>query len=131
MRSPRYPNKLPIPGLVVLVASQFAVAADEFGRMPVAQNSKGRDHNKRAGSLWIAGGGFKGGYIYGETDPVGYTVARDRFSVPDMFATVFHQLGLDHRRLRYQHAGRYESSTDDVVTGARIHSELVDTPLMV
>tara|TARA_B100000029_G_scaffold332770_1_gene324944 strand:- start:503 stop:649 length:147 start_codon:yes stop_codon:yes gene_type:complete len=48
-----------------------------------------------------------------------------------MFATVFHQLGFDDRRLLYQHAGRYESSADDVVTGARIYPELVDTLLMV
>ena len=72
MRSSRYLNKLPIP---VLVASQFAVAAGESGRMPLAQNSKGRDYNKRVGSLRIAGGGFKGGYIHGETDPLGYTVS--------------------------------------------------------
>ena len=99
--------------------------------MPVAQNGNGRDHNKRAGSLWLAGGGFKGGYVHGETDDGGVEVVSDRFSVPDLLATTLHQLGIDHSRLTYRHAGRDESATDDVVTGARIHPEIIQTPLHV
>jgi hypothetical protein len=110
-----------------LLDSTIVLWAGEFGRMPVSQGGTGRDHNKRAGSLWLAGGGFKGGYVHGSTDDVGYTVVEKRFSVPDLFATMLHQLGLDHRRLTYPHAGRDESATDDVVTNAHVHPEIVDS----
>ena len=108
-----------------LLDSTIVLWAGEFGRLPVSQNATGRDHNKHAGSLWIAGGGFKGGCVHGETDDFGYAVTKDRFSVPDLFATLLHQLGIDHERLTYRHAGREESVTDGPVTGARVHREVV------
>jgi hypothetical protein len=114
-----------------LLDSTIVIWSGEFGRMPVAQNAGGRDHNKRAGCMLLAGGGFKRGFTYGETDDVGYTAVQNPFSVPDMFATVLHQLGIDHRRLVYKHAGRYESATDDVVTGANVHSQIIETPLRI
>jgi hypothetical protein len=112
-----------------LLDSTIVVWAGEFGRMPVAQNGTGRDHNKHAGSFFLAGGGFKGGITHGTTDDVGYTVVEDPVTVPDMFACILHQLGLDHTRLQYFHSGRFENSTDDAVTGAYVHPQIIDTPI--
>ena len=91
-----------------------------------------KKRRSRRNSLWmqIAGGGFKGGCIYGRTDDVGYTIVENRFTVPDMFATILHQLGLDHRRVHFKHAGRFEDATDSVVTGATIHDETIRTTLL-
>ncbi len=101
----------------------------EFGRMPVAQSVDGRDHNKRAGTCLLIGGGFRGGCIYGRTDDVGYTVVENRLTVPDMFATIMHQLGLDHQRVGYGHAGRFEDATDSVVSEAQVHEGIIHGPL--
>ena len=128
---------LPSTGLIKdlksrgLLDSTVVLWAGEFGRMPVAQGGTGRDHNKRAGSLWLAGGGFKGGTIHGETDDVGFTVVKDRFSMPDMFATILHQLGLDHRKLKFKHSGRFENASDDVVTGAHIHRDIIQSRMYI
>jgi uncharacterized protein (DUF1501 family) len=96
----------------------------EFGRLPVSQNGSGRDHNRNAFSLLLAGGGFKAGHVHGATDEVGYRAAVDRVSVPDLHATILHQLGLDHNRLTYHHHGRDETLTDAPVSGARVVEEL-------
>lgn len=97
----------------------------EFGRLPVSQNGKGRDHNRNAFSLLLAGGGFKSGHVHGATDEVGYRSVVDRVSVPDLHATILHQLGLDHNRLTFRHHGRDETLTDAPVSGARVVSELL------
>lgn len=97
----------------------------EFGRLPITENANGRDHNRHAFSLFLAGGGFKSGYTYGATDEFGYRVVEKRVSVPDLHATILQQLGLDHRRLSYVHAGRAERLTDPEVTGARVVSDLL------
>ena len=68
----------------------------EFGRLPVSQNGNGRDHNRNAFSLLLAGGGFKAGHVHGATDEVGYKAVEERVSVPDLHATLLHQLGMDH-----------------------------------
>ena len=94
--------------------------AGEFGRLPTTQRDDGRDHNRNAFTIWFAGGGFRPGLIYGRTDDFGYKSVEDRVSVPDMIATVMHQLGLDHRKTTYPHAGRMETPTDVTVTGARV-----------
>ncbi len=94
--------------------------AGEFGRLPTTQRNDGRDHNRNAFTIWFAGGGFRPGLIYGRTDDFGYKSVEDRVSVPDMIATVMHQLGLDHRNTHYPHAGRMETPTDVTVTGARV-----------
>jgi uncharacterized protein (DUF1501 family) len=99
----------------------------EFGRLPVSQNGSGRDHNRNAFSLLLAGGGFKAGHVHGATDDVGYKSVEGRISVGDLHATVLHQLGLDHDRLTYRHHGRDETLTDSVVTDARVASELFET----
>jgi hypothetical protein len=97
----------------------------EFGRLPITEGADGRDHNRHAFSLLMAGGGFKGGHIHGATDDFGYKSVQDRVSVPDLHATILNQLGLDHTRLTYLHNGRPERLTDPEVTGARIVSELL------
>jgi hypothetical protein len=100
----------------------------EFGRLPVSQNGKGRDHNRNAFSLIVAGGGFKAGHVHGTTDDVGYRAAEHPVSVPDLHATLLHQLGLDHERLAFPHSGRPETLTDADVTGARVVRELLERP---
>jgi len=97
----------------------------EFGRLPITEGSDGRDHNRHAFSLLLAGGGFKGGHIHGATDEFGYRAVEDRVGVPDLHATILNQLGLDHTRLNYLHAGRKERLTDPEVTGARVVDELL------
>jgi hypothetical protein len=97
----------------------------EFGRLPVSQGPDGRDHNRHAFSLWLAGGGFKRGYVHGETDEFAYKAVRDEVRVIDLHATLLSALGLDHERLTYPHAGREDSLTDVGVTRARVIPELL------
>lgn len=93
----------------------------EFGRTPVAQGtSDGRDHNPEGFTMWMAGGGVKGGFKYGATDDYGYYAVENKMHVHDMHATLLHLLGLDHERLTYRYAGRDFRLTDvagDVHTG--------------
>ncbi len=125
-------TELPGAGLIKdlksrgLLDSVVVMWCGEFGRLPVSQNGTGRDHNRNAFSLWLAGGGFKPGYAHGETDEFGYRAVKDRVSVPDLQATLLHQLGVDHHKLTYLHEGREETPTDYPVTGARVVTELVD-----
>ncbi|MBM4067698.1 MAG: DUF1501 domain-containing protein [Planctomycetes bacterium] len=97
----------------------------EFGRLPITEGADGRDHNRHAFSLLMAGGGFKGGCIHGSTDDFGYRALENRVSVHDLHATILHQLGIDHTRLSFLHNGRPERLTDPEVTGARIVHELL------
>jgi hypothetical protein len=99
--------------------------AGEFGRLPVSQKGTGRDHNRNAFSLWLAGGGFKAGVTHGSTDELGYRAVEDKVSVPDLHATMLHSLGLDHERLAFEHHGRQESLTDVALTDARVVKELL------
>jgi hypothetical protein len=103
----------------------------EFGRMPISQNGQGRDHNKYAFTMLLAGGGFKGGYVHGATDELAYKAVDKRVSVPDFHATVLHQLGLDHRKLAYTFNGRAETDTDYQITGAYVVKELLKRPPLV
>ena len=100
----------------------------EFGRLPVSQNGTGRDHNRNAFTMLLAGGGFRRGYVHGATDPVGYRAVENRVGVNDMFATLLHQLGLDHTRLTYPHHGRNETLTDSTLTDAQIVADLLHSP---
>ena len=94
----------------------------EFGRMPFTEGSTGRDHNPRAFSVWLWGGGIKGGSITGATDEIGYDAVSDVKTVFDLNATILHLLGLDHTRLTYKYAGRSMRLTD--VSGDVIKSAL-------
>jgi len=97
----------------------------EFGRLPITEGANGRDHNRHAFSLLLSGGGFKAGHIHGATDEFGYKSVEQRVSVPDLHATLLHQLGIDHTRLTYLHNGRPERLTDPEVTGARVVKEIL------
>ena len=83
----------------------------EFGRTPMAQGN-GRDHHMKALSMWLCGGGIKGGVSYGETDELGYNAAVDITHVNDIHATILHLMGIDHTRLTYRFAGRDFRLTD-------------------
>ena len=112
-----------------LLDSTIVMWAGEFGRLPTTQNGDGRDHNRNAFTIWFAGGGFKKGLIYGETDEFGYKAVVNRVSVPDMIATVLNQLGLDHKKVLYPHGGRMETPSDVTVTGAKVVGDvLVNKP---
>lgn len=108
-----------------LLDSTIVLWTGEFGRLPTSQGTDGRDHNRRGFSLWLAGGGFKGGYTHGATDDFGYEAVKDVVTVHDLHATLLTALGLDHRRLTYPHDGRPTSLTDPDVTKARLVPELL------
>jgi len=99
----------------------------EFGRTPTVELSQGekvnptagRDHNHHGFTMWLAGGGTKGGYVHGATDEFGFKAVQDRVHVHDLQATVLHLLGLDHERLTYRHSGRDFRLTD--VHGHVVH----------
>ena len=105
-----------------LLDETLIVWGGEFGRMPFSegQNAPGRNHNPYGFSMWLAGGGVKGGTAYGETDEFGFEAVVDRVHLHDLHATILHLMGMDHERLSYFHQGRDESLTDvfgKVVTG--------------
>ena len=87
------------------------VFTGEFGRNPFAQN-EGRDHNPQGFSAWLAGGGIKGGSIYGATDEYGYRAVDKISTVYELWATVLHLLGVDHDKLTYRYSGRDIRLTD-------------------
>jgi hypothetical protein len=97
-----------------LLASTLVVWAGEFGRMPFSEgvNKPGRNHNPYGFSIWMAGGGVRGGMAYGATDELGFAAVEDRVHVHDLHATILHLLGLDHTRLTYFHQGRDDRLTD-------------------
>jgi len=95
-----------------LLDSTLVVWSGEFGRTPFAQGTDGRDHNPQAFSMWMAGGGVKGGTITGSTDDFGYRVVEKKFMIHDLHATMLHLLGIDHERLTYRFSGRDMRLTD-------------------
>ncbi len=102
-----------------LLDSTLVVWGGEFGRSPVAENGKGRDHHPKGFTMWMCGGGIRGGQIYGSTDEFGYAAIENRVSIPDLHATMLHQLGLHHQQLTYRHSGRDYRLTD--VSGKVLH----------
>ena len=84
----------------------------EFGRQPTAQNGDGRNHHPEAFTMWMAGGGVRGGFTYGATDEFGYHPTENPVHMHDLHATLLYALGLDHERLTYRHAGRDFRLTD-------------------
>jgi uncharacterized protein (DUF1501 family) len=94
----------------------------EFGRTPIAENGDGRGHHPQAFTIWMAGGGVRGGLTYGSTDEYGYRPAENPVHMHDLHATLLHLLGLDHERLTYRHAGRDFRLTD--VHGRVVHDLL-------
>jgi hypothetical protein len=118
----------PIAGLLKdlksrgLLAETLVVWGGEFGRTPMAQGSDGRDHNPFGFSMWLAGGGIKGGTVYGATDEYGYYAVENKTEVHDLHATMLHLLGMDHKRLTYRFGGRDMRLTD--VFGEVVHDLL-------
>ena len=105
-----------------LLDDTIIIWAGEFGRTPFSQGSNGRDHNPFGFSVWMAGGGFKGGSIYGATDELGYHAIENKATIYDLWATVLHQLGINHERLTFRYAGRDVRLTD--VHGNVMHDTL-------
>ena len=95
-----------------LLEDTLVLWGGEFGRTPTAQGNNGRDHNPHGFTMWMAGGGVKGGYAYGATDDYGYYAIENKMHVNDLHATILHLLGLNHERLTYRHAGRDFRLTD-------------------
>ena len=109
-----------------LLDDTLVIWGAEFGRTPMLQSgmdeakpeAPGRDHHKEAFTLWLAGGGVKGGYTHGRTDDLGYNAADKSVHVHDLNATILHQLGLDHEKLTFKYQGREFRLTD-------VHGEVV------
>jgi Protein of unknown function (DUF1501) len=103
-----------------LLDSTLVFWGGEFGRTPMAQGSDGRDHNPYGFTVWLAGGGVKGGTIHGATDDYGYHAVENKAEIHDLHATMLHLLGIDHKRLTHRFGGRDTRLTDahgEVVTG--------------
>jgi hypothetical protein len=108
----------PIAGLLTdlkargLLQDTLVIWGGEFGRTPVAQKGDGRDHHPFGFTMWLAGGGVKGGLVHGATDEFGWNSVEKKVHVHDLHATVLHLLGLDHERLTYRYSGRDYRLTD-------------------
>jgi uncharacterized protein (DUF1501 family) len=115
----------PIAGLLKdlksrgLLKDTLVVWGGEFGRTPQSQGGTGRDHNPFGYTMWLAGGGVKGGAIYGATDDFGYFVTENKVHVHDLHATMLYLLGIDHKRLTFRYSGRDMRLTD-------VHGEIVN-----
>jgi Protein of unknown function (DUF1501) len=95
-----------------LLDETLVIWGGEFGRTPTSQGSKGRDHHSLGFSMWLAGGGVKGGHVHGATDELGFAAIENKVHVHDLHATVLHLLGIDHERLTYRYSGRDFRLTD-------------------
>jgi len=106
-----------------LLEDTLVLWGGEFGRTPTAQVGKpetiGRDHHPDGFTMWMAGGGVKGGYRYGKTDEFGYYAVENRMTIHDLHATLLHLMGIDHEKLTYHYAGRDFRLTD-------VHGEVAD-----
>ncbi len=103
-----------------LLEDTLVIWGGEFGRTPTSQGAKGRDHHSLGFSMWMAGGGVKGGMAYGSTDELGIKAVENRTHVHDLHATVLHLMGIDHKRLTYRYSGRDFRLTDvhgEIMTG--------------
>jgi hypothetical protein len=111
-------SDLPVAGLLKdlksrgLLDSTLVIWGGEFGRMPMSEGQNGRDHNPHGFSMWLAGGGVKGGQVIGSTDAVGLRAEEEKAHVHDIHATILHLLGFDHEQLTFRHNGRDERLTD-------------------
>ena len=95
-----------------LLDETLVVWGGEFGRTPQSEKGDGRDHNPFGFTMWMAGGGVRGGQIIGETDEFGLHAIEDPYHVHDIHATILHLLGMDHERLTFRHSGRDDRLTD-------------------
>jgi uncharacterized protein (DUF1501 family) len=127
----------PVTALLLDLASSglldetLVVWTGEFGRTPMRENRGGaemaflgRDHHPHAFVAWLAGGGVKGGFHYGETDPVGFAPIKDPVAPRDLQATLLHLLGIDHKRLTYPYQGLQQRLTG-VIKPARVLTDVI------
>ena len=105
-----------------MLDSTLVIWGGEFGRTPMSEGSLGRDHSPFGFSMWLAGGGVRGGTTVGATDEIGLHAVEKPHHVRDLHATILHQLGLDQDQLTYVHNGRQEKLTD---TGGQVIQEIV------
>ncbi|MHC4994822.1 MAG: DUF1501 domain-containing protein, partial [Planctomycetota bacterium] len=109
---------LPVAGLLAdlkqrgLLEDTLVWWGGEFGRTPFTQNNMGRDHNPRGFTTFLAGGGVKKGFSFGETDDIGGEAVADKVHMHDLHATILHLMGLDHEKLTFRHDGRDYRLTD-------------------
>ena len=114
----------PIAGLITdlerlgLLQETLIVCSGEFGRTPFAQGSNGRDHNPFGFTVWMCGGGAKGGTIFGATDEYGYKAVENKVTIHDLHATMLAMLGMDHEQLTFRFSGRDMRLTD-------VHGEVI------
>ena len=95
-----------------MLEDTLVIWGGEFGRTPTSENGNGRDHNHFGFTMWMAGGGVRGGMTYGETDDFGFRSVHDKVHIHDLHATILHLLGIDHERLTYRYAARDFRLTD-------------------
>ena len=121
-------DPIPIAGLLAdlkrrdMLKDTLVMWGGEFGRTPHGQGGDGRDHNNKGYTMWMAGGGVRGGLQHGHTDDFGYEAVEGRVHLHDLHATVLHILGLDHKQLTYRYAGRDFRLTD-------VHGQVVEEVL--
>jgi uncharacterized protein (DUF1501 family) len=117
-----------------LLEDTLVIWGGEFGRTPTVELPKkgsnqgkvnGRDHNHHGFTMWMAGGGVRGGYVHGATDEFGGKSVQDTVRVYDLHATLLEALGLNHTKLTFPHEGRQDSLTDTAVTDAEVKKELL------
>jgi hypothetical protein len=102
-----------------LLADTLVIWGGEFGRTPTAEGTDGREHHPFGFTMWLAGGGIKGGTVHGATDEFGWYAVQDKVHVHDLHATILHLMGIDHERLTYRYGGRDYRLTD-------VHGKVVD-----
>ena len=95
-----------------LLDETLVVWGGEFGRTPTAEGGDGREHHPFGFTMWLAGGGVKGGLVHGATDEYGWYAIRDKVHVHDLHATILYLMGIDHERLTYRWGGRDYRLTD-------------------
>jgi uncharacterized protein (DUF1501 family) len=109
---------VPIAGLLKdlksrgLLKDTLVIWGGEFGRTPTAESSDGREHHPFGFTMWMAGGGVKGGIVHGATDDYGWNAVEDKVHVHDLHATILHLMGIDHKKLTYRYGGRDYRLTD-------------------
>jgi hypothetical protein len=129
LKSLCHKTDLPVSGLLTdlrsrgLLDDTLVIWTGEFGRTPFAEGKDGRDHHKRGFSLWVAGGGVKGGVCHGATDEFGYSAVQDVVTVADFHATLLHLLGLDFERLTFPYDSRQQKLTD--VNAAKVVTSIL------
>ena len=106
-----------------MLDSTLVVWAGEFGRTPMSQGGSGRDHHNKAMSVWLAGGGIKGGLVYGKSDELGYAAVEKVCTVHDLHATMLHQLGIQHDAFSVKFQGLDAKLTG--VEGANVLREIL------